>query len=208
MIFPVQNEILLSELTILERLDRACALLSIERGMMSALMEVILPEPTDDEERSLPDSPTDALPGTEAKEAVLAERARKGQLLFHPDDATWPTGDDHDETAGVRNRNGSVRRKLCQEAMRNGASIVISYDPMEAAETLQRHFADDGLRAIVSAIWKESGVRASSPPEHRVPEGFVVVRDVARGGRRRKRREQAEGVGWKQLTIWIDDQAA
>ena len=32
--------------------------------------------------------PTDALPGTEDKVAVLAERARLGQSLWHPLDAT------------------------------------------------------------------------------------------------------------------------
>jgi hypothetical protein len=32
--------------------------------------------------------PTDALPGTPAKVAVLEERARLGLCLWHPDDAT------------------------------------------------------------------------------------------------------------------------
>jgi hypothetical protein len=35
----------------------------------------------------LPDAPTSALPGTEAKVLVLIERARKRQSLWHPDDA-------------------------------------------------------------------------------------------------------------------------
>ncbi|MBL8797972.1 MAG: hypothetical protein JNM56_29005 [Planctomycetia bacterium] len=38
-------------------------------------------------QRPLP-APTDALPGTAAKIAVLTERARQGQRLFHPADAT------------------------------------------------------------------------------------------------------------------------
>ena len=34
----------------------------------------------------LPESPTDALPGSEAKIAILAERARRREALFHPQD--------------------------------------------------------------------------------------------------------------------------
>lgn len=34
----------------------------------------------------LPPTPTDALPGSEEKIQILAERARLGQQLFHPDD--------------------------------------------------------------------------------------------------------------------------
>lgn len=48
----------------------------------------------------LPDQPTKALPGTPEKIAVLVERARRGQSLFHPDDATsLPVSatDDHDD---------------------------------------------------------------------------------------------------------------
>lgn len=33
--------------------------------------------------------PTDALPGSEEKVAVLADRARKGLALHHPRDAGW-----------------------------------------------------------------------------------------------------------------------
>ena len=36
---------------------------------------------------NIPDVPTDALPGTEAKIQVMCERARNHQLLFCPDDA-------------------------------------------------------------------------------------------------------------------------
>jgi hypothetical protein len=35
----------------------------------------------------LPDAPTDALPGSEAKVAILEERARQGVSLWHPLDA-------------------------------------------------------------------------------------------------------------------------
>ncbi len=37
----------------------------------------------------LPAMPTDALPGTEAKMAVLAERVRLRVQLHHPQDRTW-----------------------------------------------------------------------------------------------------------------------
>lgn len=37
---------------------------------------------------ALADEPTEALPGTEDKVAVLMERARLGLSLWHPDDAT------------------------------------------------------------------------------------------------------------------------
>lgn len=36
----------------------------------------------------LPQEPTTALPGTPDKVAVMAERAARGETLFHPDDAT------------------------------------------------------------------------------------------------------------------------
>lgn len=36
---------------------------------------------------TLPESPTTAAPGTEEKLLVLAERASRGEYLFHPDDA-------------------------------------------------------------------------------------------------------------------------
>jgi hypothetical protein len=39
----------------------------------------------------LPSSPTGALPGSPEKVAILAERARLGQSLWHPDDATLTT---------------------------------------------------------------------------------------------------------------------
>lgn len=34
-----------------------------------------------------PNHPTDALPGTEDKLAIMEERARRGYSVFHPDDA-------------------------------------------------------------------------------------------------------------------------
>src|SRR5438552_3173087 len=37
----------------------------------------------------LPDVPTTAVPGTREKLAVLAERARSRQAMFHPADATY-----------------------------------------------------------------------------------------------------------------------
>ncbi len=36
----------------------------------------------------LPEQPTTALPGTPDKVAVMAERAARGESLFHPQDAT------------------------------------------------------------------------------------------------------------------------
>jgi hypothetical protein len=39
----------------------------------------------------LPPTPTQALPGTPEKVAVLRERARLGQALWHPLDAALPT---------------------------------------------------------------------------------------------------------------------
>ncbi len=41
------------------------------------------------EPRGLPE-PTDSLPGSPEKVAILAERARLRQQLFHPDDAAHP----------------------------------------------------------------------------------------------------------------------
>lgn len=38
--------------------------------------------------RPMPASPTQAAPGTPAKLEVMAERARRGERLWHPDDAT------------------------------------------------------------------------------------------------------------------------
>lgn len=38
------------------------------------------------EHAELPDCPTDALPGSPEKEAVLTERASRSQTLWHPDD--------------------------------------------------------------------------------------------------------------------------
>lgn len=38
------------------------------------------------EELPLPDEATDAIPGSDAKVAILEERARKGEALFHPSD--------------------------------------------------------------------------------------------------------------------------
>lgn len=41
-------------------------------------------------ERPLPSEPTQYLPGTEEKIRVMAERAIRGEQLFHPDDAKLP----------------------------------------------------------------------------------------------------------------------
>lgn len=38
---------------------------------------------------ALPATPTAALPGTEAKMAVMAERVTRGEALFHPADLRW-----------------------------------------------------------------------------------------------------------------------
>ena len=65
--------------------------------------------------RGVAAGPTDAPPGTEAKVAVLIERASQGVSLWHPADATWadraaragpvaqeecPAGDDEEEDRG------------------------------------------------------------------------------------------------------------
>jgi hypothetical protein len=47
----------------------------------------------------LPSTPTRALPGTPEKVAVLRERARLGQALWHPLDATLPADTSADATA-------------------------------------------------------------------------------------------------------------
>jgi hypothetical protein len=39
---------------------------------------------------SLPEIPTSAAPGTPGKIAVMAERAARGEKLFHPDDGRFP----------------------------------------------------------------------------------------------------------------------
>jgi hypothetical protein len=48
----------------------------------------------------LPDGPTDAPPGSEAKLAILAERARLNVSLWHPLDARYP-GDVHATTEAL-----------------------------------------------------------------------------------------------------------
>ena len=46
-------------------------------------------------QRPPPELPTDAPPGSRAKVLVLMERARKGQRLWHPGDATsWDAADE------------------------------------------------------------------------------------------------------------------
>jgi hypothetical protein len=59
---------------------------------------------------------TDAVPGSAEKIAVLAERARKRQALFHPGDA--PPDSEAVEAGGVRQGEG---RRVCRLALpRNG----------------------------------------------------------------------------------------
>jgi hypothetical protein len=58
-------------------------------------------------EPALPDAPTQALPGTPEKIAVLAERVRRKQALWHPDDATGlpaSVADDRDDRPGQPGR--------------------------------------------------------------------------------------------------------
>jgi hypothetical protein len=45
----------------------------------------------------LPDEPTEAPPGSEAKLAILADRARKNLSLWHPNDARYPGDRQPDE---------------------------------------------------------------------------------------------------------------
>ena len=40
--------------------------------------------------RKLPATPTPCFPGTEGKIAEMCRRARRGETLFHPDDAVTP----------------------------------------------------------------------------------------------------------------------
>jgi len=40
----------------------------------------------------LPEHPTTALPGTEAKLVVMEARAERGESLFHPRDSRWDGG--------------------------------------------------------------------------------------------------------------------
>lgn len=65
--------------------------------------------------RPLP-TPTDALPGTAEKIEVLRERARKGQLLAHPDDAKLPeayaTEEDREEVGEHTTDAGYLARGL------------------------------------------------------------------------------------------------
>lgn len=50
----------------------------------------------------LPDAPTNAVPGSEAKLRVLEERAARGERLDHPDDRRFADEDSLDELAIMR----------------------------------------------------------------------------------------------------------
>ena len=196
----------LTEEDILNRLDDAQALLKLPPCAWDILVEIIAPDTGLDAGEPARElgTPTNALPGTEEKIAVMAARLKAGFALTHPQDAAWDdTEEEHTEQVGELLRNGMIRRTRCKVAHRDGASIVVSRDPEEAVEVIRQHFKGADLRELAGLLWEGIGYqsRKRKAPE----EGFLVTGKIEVGTRRRKRRRR-EPAG--QLTLFSEESTA
>lgn len=196
----------LSQDDILDRLDDAQALLRLSPDAYAVLVEIVCPdEGLDAGEPARPlGTPTDTLPGTEDRVAVLAHRLKMGFELFHPHDATWDDPEEeHSEQMGEMLRNGAIKRTRCKVAHRDGASIVIPHDPEEAVDTLRRAFTFAELRELAGLLWEGVGYRPRKPQPP--GEGFVVLAEQLKPTRRRGRRKR-RGEQPGQLLLWTEQE--
>lgn len=200
----------LSEDLILKRLEQARKLLRLPPSVWEVIVEVVAPDPGDDlddgADKPLPE-PTRALPGTEEKAEVLADRARAGEQLWHPDDATWDDPEDaHTEQVGQSLRNGAIKRTKCKVAHRDGASIVVPRDPEEAVDTLRRSFSFGELRELAGLLWEGVGYQ---PKKHRSPaEGFLVIAEQIKPRRRKRGKKKRRGEVPGQMLLWSEPETA
>lgn len=101
------REVRISEEEILDRLGELQEAIHLPSEVWDFLVFSLCPDSLSD--RPPPDEPTDALPGTAAKIAVMAARLAAGQTLFHGDDARI---EDNDRIyfLAARLRNGAALR--------------------------------------------------------------------------------------------------
>lgn len=92
-----------------DRLQQLQEAVVLPDDVWTCLLWTLCPEAMED--LPLADKPTPSLPGTSERLRIMAERARRGQALFHPDDATWEDASaDRVAIAGCRLRNGVASR--------------------------------------------------------------------------------------------------
>jgi hypothetical protein len=93
--------------------------------------------PGDTAPGGLPPRPTDALPGTTGKVAVMEERARLGLALFHPEDAIGPAPRRSTPPGRVSIRQllaNPVSRHLLEESLREGIPVRLLLPALGASE--------------------------------------------------------------------------
>ena len=163
----------LTEDDILDRLEQLQAAIELPAQVWNLLVEILCPDTQ--EIPPLPPEPTQALPGTVEKIAVMAQRAAEGYHLYHPDDITW----DHQEadrlsiTAIVR-RNGIPERMTMEALEKQGAEGRLATLPVSE---IQEGFRLPGEGVLVGRI----------PPAQRM---------------RKPRKNLCSPVA--QLTLWAD----
>lgn len=92
---------------VLERIEALQRCLGLPAEVLSVLLDGLCPELMEGPE-ALP-APTRTLPGTPERVEVMLGRARRGERLWHPDDAHWESREVLEQLAKLH-RNGSLTR--------------------------------------------------------------------------------------------------
>lgn len=114
---PVRSPALTEEV-VLERLEQLQEAVSLPPEIWNLLVEVLCPD--SHESPPLPALPTTALPGTLERIQVMADRADRGEQLYHPNDAQWDNADRLSIDA-IMGRNGILHRMSMAHVEYQGA---------------------------------------------------------------------------------------
>lgn len=109
-----------------QRLESAWTAGHLELSCLQVAQVLLVLFPDDYADRPPPD-PTEALPGTPAKQADLADRAAAGLALFHPRDADW-TSRDRLARQIYRDREGNDHPQGVVECRADGPRAVPEQD--------------------------------------------------------------------------------
>lgn len=111
----------LTEEDIVGRLELLFNAIAVPDDFRCLILEILCPDSST--VPPLPAGPTDAMPGTEDKVRVMAERAERGECIFHPDDPVWEgKGDTIDRLFQMaRNHANGASARLQQPLLRVAA---------------------------------------------------------------------------------------
>lgn len=198
----------LTELDVLDRIDRLREALNPPLEFWSVLLEILVPDEMG--EPPIPDVPTMAVPGSLDKLLVMAARVDRGESPFHPDDLWWESAEGDRLFQVARNHpNGEVDRRHQPVYRQTGAGIAQLPRP-----------GNKNQRAELPEALKPYAVPPASPPPPRLDdstppttasrdEGFLLRAEaVLVTGKIRpepRRRKAPRPCPYTQLLLWDED---